>query len=62
MCSAKRLSPPQVLEWINLLTEAWALSSNTLDNIDCQKRAVCEIWRWLAGAGRLEEVEEEVDK
>ena len=51
-----------MLEWISLLTEAWALSSNTLDNIDCQKRAVCEIWRWLAGAGRLEEVEEEVDK
>ena len=54
-----------MLEWISLLTEAWALSSNTLDNIDCQKRAVCEIWRWLAGAGRLEEVEEveeEVEK
>jgi len=34
----------KVLEWISLLHEAWSLSSSTVSSLDCQKRAVCEIW------------------
>ena len=37
----------QVLEWVALLQEAWDLSSSTVASLPCQKRAVCEIWRYL---------------
>ena len=43
MCENSVIS--QVLEWISLLHEAWSLSSSTVSSLDCQKRAVCEIWR-----------------
>jgi len=35
----------KVLEWISLMNDSWDLADNTLNYIDCQKRAVCEIWR-----------------
>merc|ERR1712117_322963 len=35
----------RVLEWISLLNDSFTMADNTLNNIDCQKRAVCEIWR-----------------
>ena len=40
-----QICDPQVLEWISLLHEAWSLSSSTVSSLECQKRAVCEIWR-----------------
>ena len=44
--SHDKIPPGQVLEWISLLHEAWSLTSSTASSLDCQKRAVCEIWRW----------------
>ena len=41
-----KIPPAQVLEWISLLHEAWSLTTSTASSLDCQKRAVCEIWRW----------------
>ena len=44
--SHDNIPPAQVLEWISLLHEAWSLTTSTASSLDCQKRAVCEIWRW----------------
>ena len=35
----------QILEWISLLNDSYDMADNTLNYLDCQKRAVCELWR-----------------
>ena len=35
----------QVLEWISVLNDSYNMADDALNYIDCQKRAICEIWR-----------------
>lgn len=35
----------KVLEWISVLNDSYNLADDTLNSLDCQKRAVCEMWR-----------------
>ena len=35
----------QIVEWIAHMNDIWDFSESTMNYLDCQKRAVCEIWR-----------------
>jgi len=35
----------KVLEWISVLNESYNTVDDAINYLDCQKRAVCEIWR-----------------
>jgi len=35
----------KIVEWLSLMNDAWEFTESTLSYMDCQKRAVCEIWR-----------------
>jgi len=35
----------KVLEWISVLNDSYNMADDALNYIDCQKRAICEIWR-----------------
>jgi len=34
----------KILEWISLLNDSYSLADGTMNYLDCQKRAVCEMW------------------
>jgi len=36
--------PTDILAWISLLQDAWEFSDQTFRSLDCQKRAICELW------------------
>jgi len=38
-------NPTKIVEWISLMNDTWEFTESTLTTLDCQKRAVCEIWR-----------------
>lgn len=35
----------KILEWISVLNDSYSMADDTLSQLECQKRAVCELWR-----------------
>lgn len=35
----------KILEWLALMNDSYTMADNTVSYFDCQKRAICEIWR-----------------
>ena len=35
----------QILEWLALMNDSYTMADTTVSYFDCQKRAICEIWR-----------------
>lgn len=35
----------KIVGWIHLLQETWNVADSTFNDLECQKRAVCEVWQ-----------------
>jgi len=47
----------KIVEWIELMNDAWNFTESTMTSLDCQKRAVCEIWRPENGFKHLDKLD-----